>query len=254
MFKIPTYDTGLLYGGLAIILRALFYISCPIIVGLLIRQIVSAIKNNNGTSVCKGVLVLIFVLVYAIVGFLNAPSLPVSIKTNNISAAAKEFEKVSSGEYRFSYGFCTGTVFVYNHENVEESEKSLRVFADYHDANIQYIDGVGFSKSSYECFRGDYEGFFIGLVSSEAEVGIALDKKYVEISYSYFQNGLNSIFSGLIPLDMIIRPRLNLLKVAENMEFVNELPNWDDYEDLEDNEDYEDFEDDEDLIDESICS
>ena len=238
------------------ILRFAFYIACPIVVGILIRQIYYAKERKNNKILLRRILTLIFVIVYAVVGFLDAPILPVGIKTNNISAAAKEFEKAApkEGEYEFSYGVCIGTVCVYDYESVEETKKILKNCADYYKANIQERDGISYFKSHYSCLRGYYEGYFTGVAGGEAEVGLALGKKYVEISYTYFNDSLSLIFSGLIPLDMIIRPRLNLLKVAENMEFVNELPNWDDYEDLEDNEDYEDFEDDEDLIDESICS
>lgn len=44
--------------------------------------------------------------------------------------------------------------------------------------------------------------------------------KQVRICFSYFDSGIGSIFRGLIPFDVLIRPKLDLEKVSDEMKVV----------------------------------
>ena len=214
-------DLEYIYGGISIILRYLFYITFPVALGVLIYKLVVGIKSKGRTVVLKRLLILMLALVVTIMCFVSIPSLPVSIKTKNISDIAAKFEQVSAGHYTFTFGCCDGDAFVYEYENREQTHEKVSDFAEYYETDINKINGIEFSKTSYECMRASYEnaGFLAGIEADcGALVGLACETKYVEIRYSYFTSGLGSVFRGLIPLDMIIRPRLDLLKVYNNME------------------------------------
>lgn len=212
-------------GTAAIIIRYLFYISIPICFGILIFKLVCSIRNKNRTGILKAALILAFLSVFVIFCFVSSDSLPTAVKTSDISSAAAEFEKYDPGNYEFSFGFCQGIVFVSKCENQDEAEKMLASFAEYNETKIVTDNGVKFSKTLYECTRADikYGGFLAGITDSHgAWVGVAGENRYIRIFYSYFDSGVSSVFRGLIPLDMIIRPKLNLLKVSSNMRLISQ--------------------------------
>lgn len=213
-------DWDYAFGGIAMILRYLFYLAIPVVLGILIYKLVAGIKKKNKAAILKSSVIMVFALIYTIMCFVSIPSLPVSIKTKNISDAAKMFGQLSEGHYVFSFGCCEGSVFVSEYENREDANNALSDFAEIYETDIKDKDGIKFSKTSYESLRSSYEdaGFLGGIEDAGgAWLALACETKYVEITYSYFTSGPGSVFRGLIPLDMIIRPRFDLLKAANNL-------------------------------------
>ena len=149
----------------------------------------------------------------------------------SISKALPELEAADVGRYDFDFGYCEGYVDVFENKNAREAEQLLSEHTDGFDpfyglARVIKKDGYSYKKSYYFCERPGlfYGGPLAGITSDRgAEVALVVEDRYIVITYAFFFAGPGSVFRGLIPLDVIFRPPLNVKKVVDNMTFNKEV-------------------------------
>ena len=219
------HDIDYLYGGVSIILRFVLYLAIPVLAVILFRSLIVGFKSEKTILIVKRFAIIIFTGLMILLCFVDFTSLPVGIKEKKLNNALLNFESKTSGIYDFCYGVCNGRVFIDEFENYNDTQKALENFAEYHQTDINDYNGINYSISSYECLRASYKrNGFLGGISDEtgAWVSIIGNNKQIRICFSYFDSGIGSIFRGLIPFDVLIRPKLDLEKVSNEMKIVSD--------------------------------
>lgn len=219
------YNKDYIYGGVSIILRLILYFAIPFLILISIRNLIDGIKNKRAALIIKGSMKIALIGVMTFLCFIDFISLPVGIKTKNINNALNAFDSKAAGTYEFCYSICSGRVFIDEFATHEEAREALKKFSENYETDISSENGLEFSITSYECLRAQYKGnCFLGGISDEAGAWVSIigERKLITICFSYFDTGIGSVFKGLIPLDALIRPKLDLEKVASNLNDITE--------------------------------
>lgn len=172
------------------------------------------LRKKNKKKLLKRALPLFLCMVICVGSFVSTNSLPALVKISNVSNAVTAFKEMPVGLYELDMGYCKGEVYIIDYENNVRVQEEIAYISD----DVENYDGISFAKSPYAYERHYEADFFNGVIENVGgEVALGFNNRLVVVAYRYFQGDIGVIFRGIVTLDLFVRPKLNLVKVSENM-------------------------------------
>lgn len=207
-----------------LISRFAFYLFVLIVPIYSLCRLISAIRKKEKRNIVSKSIAFLLVVVISVCGFVSPTSLPTKIKKSNLQKAADMFSQLEPGPYVFNMLFCDGDVYIQQYESSDKAKKALMEESYNNDAEIKNYEGIEYIKTPYYISRWQRGAFFRGDIvtgiidGAGGEMYIVSDNKLICIEYRYFQDVVGTNLRGIFTLDMLIRPRLNLVRVAKHLE------------------------------------
>lgn len=197
-----------------VILRYVFYLLILFALGYTGYKFCLQLRQRYKKELLKKASSLCLCIVICISAFFSTDSLPVNVKTSNLSEAVTAFKEMFPGLYELDMGCCKGEVYIIDYESNSRVQEEIT----YISGDVENYDGVYFAKSPYEYERHYEYDFLNGILESMGgEVALGFDNRLVVVAYRYFQGNIAVHFRGIVTFDLFFRPKLNLVKVSESM-------------------------------------
>ena len=197
-----------------VISRFLLYPLCVWLLGNTGYKFCAQLRKKHKKEMIKRTLALLLSIVMCVSAFVSSDSLSAHVKTSNLSEAVKVFKELPAGLYELDMGYCKGEVYIIDYENNARIQDEIA----YISSDVKKYDGIYFAKSPYAYERHYELDILNGIIEYVGgEVALGFDNRMVVVAYRYFHGIIGAYFLGIFTLDLFFRPKLNLVKVSENM-------------------------------------